>query len=156
MARGNGVRSLGVVVGSLVVLFSACPKASLYDPALEAASTDWRSKIGDFITSAEQKAGTPDGTLEANKQFYEDMQKSIGEQIARTKAGSGSERAIQILESLSSSIEKLRKLHELGGEGGLTQAMGEPARQIIETELRALEKLQSEYKGGGGEATPNG
>jgi len=148
MVCGNGAWRAMLAAGAVgAVLLSACaPKQ--YDPVLENASSGWREKIGAFITSAEEKAGTPGGTYESNKQFYEDMQTAIGGQLARLQAASSSKHLAEILQLLSKDIENLRTLHESGGEAGLSQALGEPARQAIETELNALDKLQSEYKAG--------
>jgi hypothetical protein len=149
MVRGNQgwrVALYGAVAAAAVVL-AGCP-VPRYDPKLEVAASDWKQKIGDFITTAESKAGTPEGEYEANKQFYEDMQNTVGGQIAQTKAAGGSARAVEIMELLSKDLENLRKLHESGGKGGLTQELGEPARAAIETELRAMTKLQAELRAG--------
>jgi hypothetical protein len=105
-------------------------------------------QIGTFITDTEGKAGTPSGEYEANKQFYVDLQNKIGGQIANTKAAGGSARSVEIMELLSKDVENLRKLHEAGGKAGLTPEVGEPARAAIETELRAMTKLQSELRSG--------
>ncbi|HVE82257.1 MAG TPA: hypothetical protein VND93_05395, partial [Myxococcales bacterium] len=115
---------------------------------------DWKTQIGDFITRMESQAGTPSGEYQSNMQFYEDTQKSIGGEVARVKAASGSQRAMEIMDLLAKDVENLRKLHESGGKGGLTQTLGEPARQAIETELGALNKLESEYRGGGSSEAP--
>ena len=147
MVRGNVGWRVALCGAAVVALFASCVTAK-YDQKLDAASTDWQEKIGAFITDAESKAGTPDGEYEASKQFYEDMQNTIGGHVARTKAASGSPRAVEILELLSKDVENLRKLHESGGKGGLSRALGDPARQAIETELRALNKLESEYRAG--------
>jgi hypothetical protein len=147
MVRGNVGWRVALCGAAVVALFASCV-TSRYDVKLEVASTEWQEKIGAFITDAEAKAGTPGGEYEMHKQFYEDMQNSIGGHVARTKAANGSARAVEILELLSKDIENLRKLHESGGKGGLSAALGEPARQAIETELRALNKLQSEYRAG--------
>src|SRR4051812_5251268 len=139
MVRGNPgwrVALFGVVA---VAFLAGCP-VPRYDPKMEAAAADWKAQIGKFIDDSEALAGTPGGELEANKQFYEDMQKTIGGQIAQTKAASGSPRAVEIMELLSKDIENLRKLHETGGKAGLTKTLGEPARTAIETELRAMNK----------------
>jgi len=149
MVRGNlGWRVALFGVAAAVVL-AACPPPK-YDPKLEVAAADWQTQIGAFITDTEGKAGTPDGeyATETNKKFYEDMQNKIGGQIATTKAAGGSARAVEIMELLSKDVENLRKLHEAGGKAGLTTEVGEPARAAIETEIRAMNKLQSELRSG--------
>jgi hypothetical protein len=129
-------------------------RPSAYDPVLETASAGWKTQIGDFISGAEGKAGTPGGEYAANQQFYVDIQSAIEGHVARVRAASGSPEAIQILQLLSTDVENLRKLHQTGGAAGLSPSVGEPARAAIETELRALDKLESEYKGAAG--TPSG
>ena len=147
MVRDNVGWRVALCGAAAVALLAGCV-TSRYDVKLEAAAADWKEQVGAFITDSVAKAGTPGGEYEANKKFYEDMQNSIGGHVARTKAASGSQRAVEILELLSKDIENLRKLHEVGGKAGLTQAVADPARTAIETELRALNKLQSEYRGG--------
>lgn len=147
MIRGQWAWRMAPVVAVVAVLCSGCA-TSKYDVKLEAAASDWQAQISAFITDQESKAGTPGGEFEPNKQFYDGVQQSIGGETARIKAASGSSRAIEILELLSKDVENLRKLHETGGKAGLTQAMGEGARTAIETELRALNKLESEYRSG--------
>jgi hypothetical protein len=147
MVRGNVGWRVALCGVAAAAVLAACPPPR-YDPKLEVAASDWKQKIGDFITDAEGKAGTPAGEYEASKQWYEDMQSTIGGQIANTKAAGGSPRAVEIMELLSKDIENLRKLHESGGKAGLTQEVGEPARAAIETELRAMTKLQAELRAG--------
>lgn len=148
MVRGNlGWRVVLFGVVASTVFLAGCP-VPRYDPKLESAAADWKAQIGKFIAEAESSAGTPGGEYDANKKFYEDMQNTIGGQVAQTKAASGSPRAVEIMELLSKDIENLRKLHESGGKAGLTSELGDPARALIETELRALTKLQSEYRSG--------
>jgi hypothetical protein len=147
MVRGNVGWRVALCGLAAAVVLAACPPPR-YDPRLEVAAADWKQQIGTFITDTEGKAGTPAGEYESNKQFYEDMQKTIGGQIAQTKEAGGSPRAVEIMELLSKDIENLRKLHESGGKAGLTQELGEPARAAIETELRAMTKLQSELRAG--------
>ena len=147
MVRGN-VSWRVALCGVAAVAFLAGCATSKYDVKLEAAAADWTEEVNTFIKDTVAKAGTPGGEYEANKKFYEDMQNSIGGHVARTKAGSGSQRAVEILELLSKDVENLRKLHEIGGKAGLTQVVADPARDAIETELRALNKLQSEYRAG--------
>jgi hypothetical protein len=150
MVRGNlGWRVVLCSVAASAVFLAGCP-VPRYDPKLEAASTSWKAQVGRFIAEAEASAGTPSGEYESegNKQFYTDMQNAIGGQIAQTRAVSGSPRAVEIMELLSKDIENLRKLHESNGKSGLTSELGDPARAAIETELRALDKLQSELRSG--------
>lgn len=147
MVRGNGGWRVALCGVAAAAVLAACLPPR-YDPKLEVAAADWKEQIGTFITDTEGKAGTPGGEYEANKPFYEGMQSKIGGQIANTKAGGGSARAVEIMELLSKDVENLRKLHEAGGKAGLTTEVGEPARAAIETELRAMTKLQSELRSG--------
>jgi len=132
MARGN-LSWRGALCGvAVAVAFAGCavPK---YDVKLAAATSDWKEQIGSFITSTEEKAGSPAGEYAQNTKFYTEVQASIGGKIADLKASSGSGKATEILQLLSKDIENLRQLHESGGAAGLTQAVGEPARSAIET-----------------------
>jgi hypothetical protein len=147
MVRGNAGWRVALFGVAAAVVLAACPPPR-YDPKLEVAAADWTQQIGTFITDVEGKAGTPAGEYEPNKKFYEEMQSTIGGQIANTKAAGGSDRAVEIMDLLSKNIENLRKLHESGGAGGLPQEVGEPARAAIETQLRAMTKLQSELRSG--------
>lgn len=150
MVRGEMTWRAGVVGAVLAVLVSGCVRGSGYDPALETASTDWKTKIGAFIAGAQEKAGTPEGEYAAHKQFYVDIQTDIEGQITRTQAASGSPESVKILQILSKDVENLRKLHEAGGAAGLSPAVAQPAHTAIETELRALKTLQSELKNSAG------
>jgi hypothetical protein len=146
MKHGNKMQRLRLAVAlSSLGMLSACPRP-VFDPRLELASSGWSSKIGAFITSAEERAGTPEGAYEANKLFYADIQASIAGHVERIRGGSNNPRILDILKDLSNSVEKLRTLHESNGKDGLPEAVAEPARQIIASELRSLERLQAEYK----------
>lgn len=147
MVRGNVGWRMALWGVAAAVVLSACPPPR-YDPKMEVASADWSQQLGTFITDTESKAGTPEGEYAASKQFYEDFQNKIGGQIANTKAEGGSARSVEIMELLSKDVENLRKLHEAGGKAGLTKEVGEPARAALETELRAMAKLQSELRSG--------
>jgi hypothetical protein len=53
---------------------------------------------------------------------------------------------VHSLDLLSANVDQLALLHQQ--PGGISQVVGEPARQTLETQIRAIFKLEAELRAG--------
>jgi len=129
----------------LMLLQLACGTVRLvspYDEVLDHGTSDVHAKVGSFAGKMAAVAGKPEGTYEANQQFYPEVSGQISSLILRAKADPKNEVTAKLFGELQKNIGLLQKLHEIGKERGLTRAVSDPALSAIEVNCSAILRLE--------------
>jgi len=140
------------MLGLLVLLASASAcKVKLisdYDEVIDHSATELQKRVEGFVHNMEGAAGTPNGTYNANKAFYDDVRTDISALRVRAMAVSNNSLTLQEIDGIEKNIEKLRQLHDMGGANGLRPAVAEPALSALNVQFVALLKLELAKKRG--------
>ena len=136
---------------ALLLACCACTNVRLitdYDQVLDQRISALAERTESFLADMEASSGTPPGTYEQNRAFYRDAKATIAALRLRTEAAGQAELLTQHLQLLDDNIENLRKLHEMGQEGGLKPIVLGPARDALRAQFRAIQKLEMELRRG--------
>jgi len=129
----------------LLVSLGACGHVqfvSSYDEIIDRGMSDLNTKIVSFVGRMENLSGKPEGTYDANATFYDDVKGTIATLGLRARAQEKNEITQAMLKELAGNAERLRQLHQMGKEHGLSRAVAEPALQLIEVNVEAILKFE--------------
>jgi hypothetical protein len=137
--------SLAAVV--LIVVLSGCASLHLageYDARLAADAADLGAHVDAFLGSAIAAAGTPEGAYDTQASRYAAFLAELGALRARARSGP----VVDALASIAENLETVRQLHERHGAAGLAPPIGEPARNALAAQFRAIATIEDELKRG--------
>lgn len=148
--RRKGLASSGILLTyrwllALLVLLCACGPVRLvsaYDRIIDQGTSEVDSKVVAFTTKMVRLSGTPEGTYTSNAGFYDEMKGAMATLKMRAMADDKNEITVKMFQELDDNLERLRQLHEMGKERGLTKVIADPALQAIETTCRAITKFE--------------
>jgi hypothetical protein len=149
--RASNAYSLIIALFLAIASLSACKVKLIsdYDEVIDHSATELQKKIEGFVHQMESAAGTPNGTYDANKQFYDGVRTDISALRVRAEAaGSNNDLTVQEIGLIEQNVEKLRELHVAGAERGLRAAVAEPALSAINVQFVALIRLELAKKRG--------
>ncbi len=130
---------------SLVALLCACVHVqfvSSYDEIIDRGTSEMNTKIVSFVSRMVTLSGKPEGTYDANATFYDDVKGTITTLGLRAQVQEKNEITQQMFQELAGNVERLRQLHEMGSEHGLSKAVASPALQLIEVSVEAIIKFE--------------
>jgi hypothetical protein len=143
MAAGALPQRVGVL--ALVALLCACGPVRLvsaYDEIIDREATDLNTKIVSFVGRMVTLSGRPEGTYDANATFYDDVKGTVATLSLRAQVQEKNEITVKMLQELGGNLERLRQLHEMGKEHGLSKAIADPALAAIEVNVEAILKFE--------------
>ncbi len=129
----------------MLVSLGACGHVqfvSSYDEIIDRGTTDLNTRIVSFVGRMETLSGKPEGTYDANATFYDDVKGTITTLRLRARTQEKNENTLAMLKELDENVARLRQLHEMGKEHGLSKAVAEPALQFIEVNVEAILKFE--------------
>ena len=129
----------------MLVSLAACGHVqfvSSYDEIIDRGTTDLNTKIVSFVGRMETLAGKLEGTYDANATFYDDVKGTIATLRLRARTQEKNEITLAMLKELDENMARLRQLHEMGKEHGLSKAVAEPALQFVEVNVEAILKFE--------------
>jgi len=130
---------------ALLALSLACGPVRLisaYDVVTDEGTSALHSDLSAFVTKMSKVAGKPEGTHDANLDFYADVNGRLSTLRMRAAAQSKNEITVKLFAELSTSVGKLEELHVSGGPDGLSDKLGEPALQGITVICESIVKLE--------------
>ena len=129
---------------ALLALSLGCPVrlVSAYDAIIDHGTSDVHAKAVTFVTKMVRLSGTPEGSYASNAAFYDDIKGTLAMLKVRAQADEKNEITVKMLQELDDNIERLRQLHEMGKERGLTKPVADPALQAIESTCRSITKFE--------------
>jgi hypothetical protein len=140
---GRQPKRLGLL--ALVFVFCACTPVRLvssYDEILDRGTSDLNTKIVSFVGRMVTLAGKPGGTYDTNASFYDDVKGTIATLTLRAQVLEKNAITQKMLQELMENVERLRQLHEMGNDHGLTKAIASPALSAIEVNIEAIIKFE--------------
>ena len=129
----------------LLAFLAACSHVqfvSSYDEIIDRGTSDLNTKIVSFVGRMETLSGKPEGSYDANATAYDDVKATLATLGLRARTQEKNEITQAMLKELEGNVERLRQLHEMGRERGLSKAVAEPALQSIEVNVEALLKFE--------------
>ena len=129
--------NLLVVLGCQQVRF-----VSAHDEVVDRGTTALHTKIASFVGKMVMFAGRPEGTYAANEAAYPDLQAEVSSLLLRAGATPKNEITRRQFDELQANVERLRQLHQLGGDRGLRKAVATPALAAIDVNCSAIIKLE--------------
>ncbi|MGQ0505219.1 MAG: hypothetical protein ACT4TC_07840 [Myxococcaceae bacterium] len=138
---GGVPRGAGWLLLPLLLTLQACTVRfiSAHDPVLDAQTTELCTRFEAFLYKMETR---PSG-FAANQDFYDNARAELWTARLRAESTPQSEFLGKHYTLLSDNLELLAKLHQQGGEKGLTPAVIGPAREALRTQFRALTQLHT-------------
>lgn len=130
---------------TVLALLCACGPVRLvsaYDSILDQGTSDVDAKVVAFATKMVRLSGTPEGAYASNAGFYDEMKGGLATLKMRAMADDKNEITVKMLQELDDNLERLRQLHEMGKDRGLTNVIADPALQAIEATCRAITKFE--------------
>jgi hypothetical protein len=115
---------------------------SPYDEIIDRNTSDLYGRIISFVEKMVARSGKSEGTYESNPSFYEDVRGSIATLRLRARVQEKNENTVRLLQELDENVERLRTLHEVGKERGLTKALAGPALQFIEVNCEGIIRFE--------------
>ena len=139
---------LGTGIGSLLalaLLVCACGQLRLvsgYDEIIDRGTTDLNARIVSFVGRMVTLSGKPEGTYDSNTAFYDDVKGTTATLRLRAQVQDKNELTVKMLQELDDNMARLRLLHEMGKEHGLSKAVADPALQLIEVNVETIIKFE--------------
>lgn len=129
---------------SLALLLGCQPVrlVSPYDQVIDEGVTQFHTDITAFVGKMVLLAGKPEGTYDANKASYPELSAKLSSLTLRATQTPRNDITTQSLSELASNLERLRQLHELGKDAGLTKPLADPALAAISIQCNAILKLE--------------
>lgn len=131
--------------GLALVSTTGCPRVrfvSEYDNVIDQKTSDLEAKVAAFGARMTRLAGSPDGTYQENLDFYDEVHGAIVALKMRAAQHEKNEATLKMFADLETNVEKLRTLHEHGGDRGLRPIVAGPALTAIEDQCAAITKLE--------------
>jgi len=144
-ARSVGALPQRVGLLVLVALLCACGHVQLvssYDEIIDRGTSDLNTKIVSFVGRMVTLSGKPEGTYDTNATFYDDMKGTVATLGMRAQVQEKNEITVKMLQELGGNMERLRQLHEMGKERGLSKAIADPALAAIEINIEGIIKFE--------------
>jgi hypothetical protein len=138
--RGVGFSSLLAL--ALVLACGPVRLVSPYDEIIDRTTSELHTRIVSFVGRMVTLSGKPEGTYESNANFYDDVRGSISTIRLRARVQEKNEITLNLIQELEGNIERLRLLHELGKERGLTKPVADPALHLIEVNCEGIIKFE--------------
>ena len=134
----------------LYLVISACTVhfVSDYDELTDRTVTELQTRVEVFLVSMSQTAGTPSGTYNSNREFYNENKAILATLTARNSAIPQNQSTIDQLKLLGENLDTLASLHKEGGEQGLTAEVAEPIHAMLDVQFRAIIKHELDKKRG--------
>jgi hypothetical protein len=128
----------------LVLPFGCGPVrlVSPYDEQLDKGTSDVHTEIAQFVAKMAIAAGKPEGTYEANANFYAELSGKVSTLKLRAAAQGKNTISVKLFEELATSTGKLEELHKSGAAGGLSHALGDPALEGIDVICESILKFE--------------
>lgn len=136
---------LVVLVLTLLTLLAGCGPVRLvspYDQVVDEGVTAFHTHVTAFVGKMEALAGKPEGSYEANKASYPDLNAELSSLKMRATQTPLNDSTVKSLDELIGNVEQLRKLHDSGGDKGLFPALAEPALKAIDVQCESILKLE--------------
>lgn len=140
--RIRAVFLLGLFLVLSSVSCSTVRLVSPYDEIIDHGTSDLNTKIVSFVSRMVTLSGKPEGTYDSNATFYDETKGSIATLRLRAQADEKNEITLKLLQELDENIDRLRQLHEMGKERGLSKAIADPALQAIEINCAGIIKFE--------------
>lgn len=140
-----------VLAFATLLLFVACTQVRLvgpYDEMIDNGTGQVHTKLVAFVTRMESLAGQPAGTYANNAQFYTDIAAEVSTLRLRAQALPKDDITVKMLDELAGNVERLRQLHQIGGDKGLPEVLGKPALSALETNCGEILVLEVKKKRG--------
>ncbi|HKU60413.1 MAG TPA: hypothetical protein VJQ44_04285 [Gemmatimonadales bacterium] len=103
---------LAPVLGLPVAGCTRVTLISAYDEQVDHSASELQQRMDGFLTMLADKAGTPEASYEANRDFYSDYAVGIRAVRVRALAQPKNSITVQQLDLMSNSLEELRKAHQ--------------------------------------------
>ena len=115
---------------------------SPYDAVLDEGTTALHSKVAAFVGKMAILSGKAEGTYEANKHFYPEVMAEVSSLRLRAAAVPNNEISVKLFDELAANLDRLRKLHEIGGDGGLSEVVAGPALAALDVNFQSILKFE--------------
>jgi hypothetical protein len=128
-----------------LVLLCACGPvrfAGAYDEIVDRGTSDLHTRVVSFVTAMVSASGTPAGTYESNVSFYNDAKGTLATLKMRARIQDQNEITVKLLQELEGNVERLRQLHAMGKDHGLTKSIADLALPAIETNFEGIIRFE--------------
>jgi hypothetical protein len=125
--------SLLLVLGCQQVRF-----VSPYDEIVDRGTSALHTKIASFVGRMVALSGRPEGTYSVNEAIYPEFTAEISTLRLHAAATPKNEITLKQFDELKGNVERLRKLHQLGGDRGLRKLVADPALAAIDINCGAI------------------
>jgi hypothetical protein len=125
--------SLLLVLGCQQVRF-----VSPYDEIVDRGTSALHTKIASFVGRMVALSGKPEGTYSVNEAVYPEFTAEISTLRLHAAATPKNEITLKQFDELKGNVERLRKLHQLGGDRGLRKLVADPALAAIDINCGAI------------------
>jgi hypothetical protein len=131
-------------LATLFVALSCGPVrlVSPYDAVLDEGTTTLHTKVAAFVGKMTILSGKPEGTYEANKHFYPEVVAEVSSLRLRAAAVPKNEISVKLFDELAANLERLRKLHEISADGGLSPVVAGPALAALDVNFQSIVKFE--------------
>jgi hypothetical protein len=129
----------------LLGLPAACGPGILvspYDEQLDQGTSTAHTEIAVFVGKMGALAGKPEGSFEANREFYAEVAAKLSTLKLRAAAQPKNEVTGKLFDELIGNVQRLRMLHETNGAAGLPSELGKPALAAIDVNCGAILKFE--------------
>ena len=133
------------------LLLSSCGPyrlVSAYDTVIDQGISDFHTGVTTFVGKMAVVAGTPEGTYESNKSIYPEFNGQLATLYMRAAQTSLNSITTEALKEVIGNVERLRLLHQSGGDKGLPDVLGKPALAAIDVQCESIIKLEIAKKRG--------
>jgi len=111
---------------------------SPYDEIVDRGTSALHTKIASFVGKMVALSGKPEGTYSANEPIYPEFTAEISTLRLHAAATPKNEITLKQFDELKGNVERLRKLHQLGGDRGLRKQVADPALAAIDINCGAI------------------
>ncbi len=115
---------------------------SPYDEVLDQGTTALHTKVAAFVGKMTLSSGKPEGTYLANKHFYPEARAEASSLRMRAAATSNNEISVNLFNELIGNLDRLRQLHEMGADSGLSPVVSGPALSALDVNFQSIVKFE--------------
>jgi len=106
-----------ILIAFLAIMIGGCATIKLvadYDEKIDTGVTELHKQLEEFLVKLKSKTGTPEGSYEANKKFYDDVKVTISSLRVRADATQRNSLTVKMFDKLLNNINRLESDHKEG------------------------------------------